>query len=276
MELNELLSELKKDAEQQIRRIVATEKDEIKQAYSCAQILHGINARLKTFIIGYEFSDRQEEINFFKHEKPVFLSEHIYQCEVYNIALNRPVGGKESQRDYLHRELEKLQDCIERHHEFYSYYRLGMSDNDEYYFTRANFKIGRQRLEPIMSEREPRYSSTCDYLLSLLQANERLEILLKSQLDELDIPAEETPKLSWKVKKIILIELLYALDSFRAFGRIPLKYVVKVFEKLLGIDLGNYTSEFSKMKDRDDPTPGLNALKSALLHRMKRTEHETT
>lgn len=71
-------------------------------------------------------------------------------------------------------------------------------------------------------------------------------------------------------KKAFLIELLYALDSFRAFGRIPLKRIVAAVSKLMGIDLGNYSSEFARMRERNDPTPFLDMLKEALLRRMKR------
>ena len=96
--------------------------------------------------------------------------------------------------------------------------------------------------------------------------------MLKSQLDELERPAEDKAQLPWTTKKTFLIELLYALDSFRAFGRIPLKRVVAVVQKLMGIDLGNVSSAFAEMRTRNDPTPFLDALKDSLLQRMKRND----
>ena len=65
--------------------------------------------------------------------------------------------------------------------------------------------------------------------------------------------------------------LLYALDSFRAFGKIPLSRVVKAMEHLLGIDLGNYTSVFSEIKDLDNVTEIFDLLKDALLLRIERS-----
>lgn len=271
MELNDFLQDLNRDTTQQIRHTEAEEKDVLKRAYACATILTEANAKLKTFITGYDFKNEQEEIHFFKYTKPALISQLIYHCQVYNIEFKHPVGDVEVRREYLHHELDKIQNYIECRPEFYSYYRLGITENDAYYFTRSQLEMGREYLEPLVSEREPRYSTNCDYELARIMANERLEILLKSQLDELEHPHQEKAQLSWTTKKTFLIELLYALDSFRAFGRVPLKVVVKIFERLLGIDLGNVSSAFSEMRTRNDPTPFLDSLKEVLLHRMKRS-----
>lgn len=220
--MNDFLLKLKKETEHKLRMINSAEKDPLKRAYSIALALAEANAQLKARVIDHEFGNKDEEIYFFKYVKPYLVSRLIYWCQVYNIEMNRPVGPVEVQREYLYRELRNLQDYIERRPEFYSYYRLGSTHNDVYYFTRDKFEIGRQYLEAIMSEREPSYSTNCDYKLAKIQANERLEILLKSQLDELDHPHEEIVQLPWAAKKVFLIELLYALDSFRAFGNIPL------------------------------------------------------
>lgn len=272
MLLKEFWEGLKKETQQTLRQIEAAEKDILKRAYSCALALADANSNLKTFIIHYQFENETEEIWFFKHAKPILVSQLIYYCQVYNIEMNRPVGGVAIQREYLNNELENLQDYIDRRPEFYSYYRLGATENDANYFTRDKFVLGHQYLEPTISEREPLYSTNCDYKLAKILANEQLEVMLKSQLDELERPAEDKAQLPWMTKKTFLIELLYALDSFRAFGRIPLKRVVAVVQKLMGIDLGNVSSAFAEMRTRNDPTPFLDALKDSLLQRMKRND----
>ncbi len=270
MTLTDFFRGLQKETAAKIRQIEHSEKDTLKRAYSCALVLAEANANLKTFVISYQFGSEEEEIWFFKHAKPALVAQLIYHCQVYNIEMNRPVGGTATQREYLNRELENLQDYIDRRPEFYSYYRLGSTHNDVCYFTRDKFMMGHQYLEPNMSEREPKYSTNCDYKLAKMLANEQLEIMLKSQLDELERPPEEKAQLPWNTKKIFLIELLYALDSYRVFGKIPLKRVVVVVQKLMGVDLGNYSATFAEMRTRNDPTPFLDALKDALLQRMKR------
>jgi len=270
MPLNEFLQELEKQTAQAVKHIEASEKDTLKRAYSCALALSDANTKLKTFIAGYEFADEREEIDFFKQQKPALISQLVYYCEVYNIEASRPVGGVEIQHDYLSRELERLQDYIDRCPEFYRYYRLGLTDSDAYYFTRGAFEIGRQYLEASAGERDPRYSSNRDYKLAKIQAIERLEILLKSELDELERPPQEAPQLAWAAKKAFLIELIYAADSFRLFGKTPLVRLVEKAQRDFGIDLGNVSSIFAEMKTRNDPTPCLDGMKEALLRRMKR------
>lgn len=271
MELKDILQELNRETAKRIREVERSEKDMLKMAYRCAQVITDANVKLKSFIMEYEFADEQEEIWFFKKAKPALISQFIYYCQVHNIELNRPVGGHDVQRDYLNGELENLQDYTDRRPEFYCYYRLGSTHNDALYFTRGKFVLGLQYLEPTLSEREPKYSTNCDYKPSKFIANERLEILLKSQLDELEHPDRVSAQLPWMTAKTFLIELLYALDSFRAFGKIPLKRVVAVVQVLLGIDLGNYSSAFAEMRTRNEPTPFLDALKEILLRRMRRT-----
>ncbi|MDL2255315.1 RteC domain-containing protein [Parabacteroides sp. OttesenSCG-928-K15] len=271
--MNNFLQELNKETLYKVRQIEISEKDVLRKYYAIALVYAGANSKLKDFIINYEFNDEQEEIYFFKQVKPKIVSQLIYHCQVYNIEMNRPLGGLDVQREYLNRELENLQDYIDRRPEFYSYYRLGSTQNDVSYFTRGKFEIGLQYLEPTISEREPKYSTNCDYKLAKILANERLEIMLKSQLDELEHPGEKA-QLVWNTKKKYLIVLLYALDSYRAFGKIPLARVVKAIEKLMGVNLGNYTSIFSEMKENEDVTRFLDELKSALLQRINRPKNK--
>lgn len=268
--MDDFLQELKKETAQKIRRIEAAEKDKLKRSFSIALVLAEANSRLKNFIVGYRFPDQAQEIHFFKEVKPRLVSELIYHCQVYNMELNRPVGGADVQRAYLNRELKNIEDYIERRSEFYSYYRLGLTHDDACFFTRDKRMMDRLYLEPCMSEREPGYSTNCDYKLAKVMANERLELLLRSQLEELDLPRKAQKRLAWAAKKTFLIELLYSLDSYRAFGKTPLREVVDVTEEVLGINLGNVSSSFADMRERNDPTPFLDALREALLKRMDR------
>jgi len=268
--MNDFFQKLYKDTTQKIRTIEAAEKDKLKRAFQSALVLVDANLTLKNFIVNYQFANEEEEVFFFKHLKPQLVSQLIYYCQVYNIEMNYPMSGIGNQLDYLNRELENLQDYIDRRPEFYSYYRLGSTYNDNIYFTRERPLMGLQYLEPKMSEREPKYSTNGDYKRAKLIAYERLEILLKVRLNELEKPHGDELQLRWATRKTYLIELLYALDSYRAFGKIPLKRVVSVIQKLLGIDLGNISSAFAEMRERNEPTPFLDALKDALLERMKR------
>lgn len=275
--MDDFLHRLEKDTVHRVRQIEAAEPDVLKRSFALALALSEANARLKEFILGYTFRDEAEEIYFFKRVKPHLVSHMIYHRKVYNMEINRPVGGVELQREFLNNELADIQYFINRRQEFYIYYRLGHTHWDDLYFTRekrCKAEMG-QYLEAGFGDREPAYSTSCDYKLAELMANERLEALLKYQLDALENRnKEELPTLPWVVKKTFLIELLYALDSAGVFGSIPLSRVVEVVEKVLGIKLGNVSASFNEMRTRNEATPFLDMLKETLLMRMKRKNNK--
>jgi len=183
MELQEFLADLKKEIQQKLHHVETAEKEEIKRLYGWASILLEYNAKLKEYITEYEFRDIDEEIHFFKYDKPALVSKLIYYCDAYNILITRPVGSVEKLRLFLHGKLEDLQDYIDSSPEFYSYYRLGVNGHDTYYFTRGQLEINSLHLDPSMSERDSRDASNCDYKLAKIQANEQPEIRLKAELE---------------------------------------------------------------------------------------------
>lgn len=261
---------LKKETTRKIRSIQALEKDNLRRIYLIALTLAEANARLKTFITGYQFRDEQEEIRFFKVVKPELVSDLIYHCQIYNIELNRPVGGVNVVRGYLNRELKNIQDYKERHREFYSYYRMGLTHSDTLFFTRGSFTMEHIFLDPSSCERDSGYSASCDYKLSKLMANRKLEEYLLLQLALLERPLKTRKRLTWMMKKRYLVELLYAMDSLHVFGKVPLREVVDISEEEMGIKLGNVSSTFAEMRTRDEATPFLDSLKEAILKRMNR------
>lgn len=121
MLLTDFLHDLHTETERKLKQAKASEKDTLKRAYSCALILVEANSNLKNFIINYDFKNEEEEIWFFKQAKPAVVSQLIYFCQIYNIEMNRPVGGLAAQREYINKELANLQDYIDRRQEFYSY-----------------------------------------------------------------------------------------------------------------------------------------------------------
>lgn len=64
--------------------------------------------KLKWLISNYEFKEQNEEIIFFKIQKPKLFSKLIYYQKIYHLELNRPVSSYQTQRFFLERELEHI------------------------------------------------------------------------------------------------------------------------------------------------------------------------
>ncbi len=276
----EFVQRLKKEVEAEIRRIESSNANSLKKALEASHALGDAFGQMKEFIMDYNFRDETEEIFFFKEVKPRLCSHLIYYRKVYNIEMNRPVGTIEVQQAYLHRELERIQEFQQKRQDFYRYLRSGTTNLDGIYFLRGKTDM-ELYLEAFYYERDPLFSTNCDFKVARIMANDMLQAFIICELEVLCAGQVKSDgvdlhniNLTWEMKKTYLIELLYALDTVGAFGKVALTRLAAFAEQLLRIELGNVTSNFSEMKTRNQPTPFLDMLKEGLLRRMKRKDKD--
>lgn len=225
----------------------ASAENELQRAERSYEVIRSALAELRTFILEYQFKDKQEEIQFFKEIKPKFLRQLIYSAEVYQVEANRSVGDKEAQLAYYRHMMEPVQVFFERNQFLYVYYRTGKTNYDELFFLRD------AEIAPIAADHLPdmdgRFSTPYSFLLAKLQAYELLNNHIVSAMNVLNgIPAKSglpdnfTPKDKWTDPKVYLIELalgIYAKGSVNN-GNATLKDIIKDMEYIFNIDLGNF------------------------------------
>lgn len=127
---------------------------------------------IKNFIAGYTFHDDAEEIHFFKEIKPRLCSGLIYWRKVYNIEMNRP-EGVESQRAYLIDEIKGINRYNSKRSDFVRYYRSGLTHLDSIYYLRGHADVALY-FDSFYYERDPMFSTNCDFTVARLLANESL------------------------------------------------------------------------------------------------------
>lgn len=211
-----------------------------------------------------------------KFHKPRLCAHLIYYRAIYNIEMNRPVGSLEVQRTYLHKELEEIQDYINKRLDFYRYWRSGCTNLDEIYFMRDKTDM-ELYLESFYYELDPKFSTNYDFKVARIQANDMLQVFIQSELEALEETRYKNNDVDryqlhirLNAKKTDIIELLYSLDTINFFGEISLKRVTALVEKEFNIDLGNISRTFAEMKSRNTPTPFLDKMRDSLLKRMGR------
>ncbi|SBW10466.1 Tetracycline resistance element mobilization regulatory protein rteC [uncultured Dysgonomonas sp.] len=222
------------------------EADVLKKAKEVTFLLENAFDRLRTFILDYEFKDEGEEILFFKEIKPNLFSNLIYYSKVYDIEINRPTGGGTEVKDYLEKELYRIKDFFDRNKTIYCYYRSGDTEKDRLFFLRGKSDSTIYR-ESFSFERDPKFSTCCDYKMAKIIANEKVEAFIAGQLESQGGPSDKAvpkAKLTWTIKKVFLIELIYLLYWAGAFnyGKATLKEIAVYFEKVFNIDLGTSLS----------------------------------
>ena len=194
--------------------------------------------KLKNYISSYAFESKAEEVNFFKEIKPKFYSKYIYFINIHNYLLQQPTGGERIQRDYIEMHLAELKTFFDHNRAFYSYYRSGMNQLDEIYFIRGEFDVHAE-LEDF--EEDEQYSTTHDYKLSKIIANEKFQDYLKLELAK--IGHEEIMSIGgrkvfpfdhpkWTASPTDAAELLYGLQTSCAVnnGQIDIKELVGIWE----------------------------------------------
>lgn len=270
------VNNLQKEINKKVEKIERGEAGMIKKTLEASHVLGDAFDRLKDFIINYHFKNEDEEIEFFKEVKPKLFYRLIYYRKIYNIELNRPIAGLEMQKAYLLSELEGINKYTSKRLDFIRYYRAGATYLDQLYFLRRKTDT-EQYLETFYYELDPDFSTNCDFKVAKILANDMLSAYLLTELEVLEAKGKRVSdffiprvRLTWQESKSDLIELIYAFDSKQCFGEVPLRQLANYFEQVFNISLdSNLSRAFSDMKIRNNPTPGIDALKDALLKRMQ-------
>ena len=201
--------------------------------------------KLKNYISSYAFENVTEEVNFFKEIKPKFYSKYIYFINIHNFLLQKPTGGENIQRDYINMHLAELKTFFDHNRAFYSYYRSGMTQMDQIYYTRGGFDVHAE-LEDF--EEDEQYSTSHDYKLSKIIANEKFQDYLNLELAKIgneDLAALAGHKVfpfphpQWTASQTDAAELLYSLKTSCAVnnGNIEITDLVAIWEFVFQMEI---------------------------------------
>ena len=269
---------LRDEVEEFIGSVQAKETDELHKSAECIGLLEKSFEQLKVFISSYEFRDDKEEICFFKEIKPRLFCYLIFYRELYNIEMNRPKGGNEMQVVYLKQELMNINSFFLENKDFYHYYRRGSTHLDDIYFKRGQ-KGYDLNLESFYFERDPMFSTNCDFKVAKILSNNLMESYLMKEIGKLENKDStflnlNRSKLEWTHPKIDLIELIHALYETGCinYGKKSYQELVSVFEKLFDIELNNASRGSYDLKIREKPAKFLDELKKFLLRRLNKDD----
>jgi hypothetical protein len=159
--------------------------DRISLFRSSIEICEKTIAELKDSLESGSLKTEQEEINFFKHIKPLFYCQLIYFLKLYRIEINRPPGGKEILHAYLDSEGRKLNRFFNRHKEFYRYYRSGSSYFDETYFVRNKRQLS-FLTNQYCFDADNNFSTNYDLTVAKLLAHEEVKAFLENEIASLE------------------------------------------------------------------------------------------
>lgn len=258
-ELETTINELEIETEYPIQRIEAV-------------IVLIVNSlfKLKEFVLKKGFKNIDEEILFFKCQKPIIVAKLIYYNAIYKIETKKPYGAKPI-RKFLDEELNKLKRFFDNNLEFYKYYRTNNSFIDDKLFVRDKYDI-KLSLDTYYFEADHRFSTSHDYKVAKIIANDLIQVYLEDQLNNINQKkAFDGSSLNWTGSKTALTELIYALHSQGVFdnGNADIKVIAKTFELAFNISLGDFYHTYLELKSRKmNRTKFLDSLRDALIRKM--------
>ncbi|QXV64007.1 RteC domain-containing protein [Mucilaginibacter sp. 21P] len=246
-----------------------------EQYRSSIMICKKAMTKLKRYISTYAFADTAEEIHFFKEVKPLFYSKYIYFINVYNYLMQLPAGGEDALRSYINFQLTDLQRFFDSNKAFYQYYRSGSTQMDAVYFTRGGFDV-QMELEDF--EEDEQYSTSHDYKLSKIIANEKFQDYLNLELARIgncDLHQSPHQQLfpfehpQWTASQTDAVELLYSIKTSGAVnhGNIDISELVGIFEFVFQTELHEtYHKLLDISRRKKDTFIFLNRLRNSFEH----------
>lgn len=127
-----------------ISKINALEKSNLN---SFSEVENGIKIsrkylqELRIVVRDNNFENKQDEIKFFKEQKPFIYARLKFYAKLYDFLLTKPEGSIQQQREYIDNEIRRLQKHNQRNLDFIKYYRENATYLDKFYFLRGKDNI---------------------------------------------------------------------------------------------------------------------------------------
>ncbi len=257
--LKAFVAELEAAMSADLQVIGADHADMVANSSRAMTVVAGTLAKLREFIKSYTFADEAEEINFFKKDKPTFLSHYYFHEHLRNLSLAEIINMNQGQEVHCREALASLRDFNISNSEFSEYMTAGFTHLDDRYFRRgflpaADFKTDRE------------FSTGYDDLLGRLIASTMMKVHIHAQFERSQVEELKSP-LKWTGSKADLIEVVYGLETMGVIngGDADLKEIVRAFEGIFNVNLGNVYRQYLDIRLRKkEKTTFLNQMKERL------------
>lgn len=261
-----------------IDEIKRNSTDSISATKKIVEILGDKINELRESLSSYEFQSIEEEILFFKEQKPQLIAKLIYHNLILEIEANMPMIKKDKV-EFIEMMLNEISLFSNRNKIFYQYYRSNATHYDEKYFTR--FRDGKPKYyETHIVNYDIRFCTSHDYNVSQFMANEMIVTFLEDKLyyinNNIPIATKTNTNLKWTGSRVDMVELIYALHAQKVFnhGNTDIKELANLFGQVFDINIeeGIYRSYLDIKARKTERTKFLNAMIENLTTKIKEEE----
>lgn len=247
-----------------------------RYCHDVLHLIHGAISDVKKYMRSYTFSDRSEEIHYYKDLMPPLISERLYYAAVYEMEIEKGRLRASLFRLYLEAESAQIDRFFEKNRWLYDYHARGETLSDEALYTKEAV---------INEELDDSCCTTYSYKLSQILANERIRQHIDQEFFKLDHPESETSPSAaktakrkerrWIGSKSFAAELIVglALEELIWVGDRPctLTEVKEAVEEFLDIDLKDFKNlDYANRGRKKDMTPLLTGMRDKYMQRADR------
>lgn len=211
--MNLIKSEFFDEFDYDLEQIANKYQDPIVQAHQAIELLDVKIKQMSKWIKKYDFESVQEEIYYFKEQKPKIIAKLIYYKDILAIETSMPSVKKEKLAHY-DKVLNKIHLYQYNNKEFYQYYRSKLSFRDHEYYVRSGRKENIYEAWYLMNYNK-RLCSSHDYKVAILIANDLLTMYVENKIELLQltnsINQSLKSNLKWTASNYDFTEIVYGL-----------------------------------------------------------------
>ena len=239
--------------------------------------ISGAIAELKNFVTEHPFKTVEEEIQFFKYDKPLFIAEQYYAMEIFTIENGRPLNDTSLLKNFYEQELKYIRRFLDQNKFLYAYFQFDMKDLDRLLFVRGVKPVDIPVPDNISLD--PLFTTCCDTLWGKFIAFGRLQEYLLKEIRSLENPADISiePKkvskgLKWTGSHVNMVELIYGLYYTLQLnnGNADVTEIVALMEDTFDIKLRDAHHSFVEIRRRkvESPSRFLEQMAAAIKRRV--------
>jgi|GEM_PF-3090777 len=225
-------------------------------------------ASLNEKLITYNFSSREEEIQFFKIIKPTLLAEQHYSFKRAMILQECQHISKKSRDIYIGNKIARIDSFFKDHNEFLRYQDHDCTHNDELYFVRLSTRKN-INLDYNLVDKDPRTTCEKGHTIGKVASKKRLlsylqSLLRQDPLHDISHGLQVVGKLEWKGTRTEVVELIYALKSVGLLED-SISRIAEVLGSAFGYPTLDTYKTWQKIKERKiEPTKLMSKLQRSL------------
>lgn len=237
-----------RELENELEQLHFSEPDIMVRTRKAVKLISRVIAEFREKIRAGGFTDKEEEVHFFKFIKPHINSYLIFFTILADIEEQKLHLSKEDIKEFINKKERMFRHIMREHLDFVKYYRNGQRKLDEIYFVRGANMDFISRFSSYQQS-DPEFNTSHDHIAANILA---FDLFQRHFNTERAVSIAPKSKLKWTANKLDLVELIYALQASGVInnGKADLKEVALALENTFQIQIGDLYRAFHDISNR--------------------------